>query len=383
MDRALDLLRRCVTPAGFVAALDERANYPRIWSRDGCICGLAALVSGDAGLIAALADTLRTLRRHQGPSGQIPSNVTVDGSTVSYGGKAGRVDATSWYLLATCLYGRLVEGDELVEESWPSLEHGCQALRAWEFNDGGLVYVPVGGDWADEYVLSGYLLYDQVLRLWALREIDAAAKRLGRAVPHQRSELAALLVEHYAPARPGDGPACFRAGFHPGAQFAQFDAFGNALCCLLDLGSPEARLASLGHASRLSRYDLVPAFHPTIQPDQPDYDALQRAAGGRFRNLPGRYHNGGLWPMITGFWALAARRLDHPELGERLRAGICSANRRGDWGFHEYLDAESGEPGGARHQAWSAAAELIATGDDVLGAAKGATPHPPTPGPAG
>ena len=45
---------------------------------------------------------------------------------------------------------------------------------------------------------------------------------------------------------------------------------------------------------------------------KPAYDALQRAAGGAFRNQPGRYHNGGLWPMITGFWALAARKLDQP-----------------------------------------------------------------------
>jgi len=375
MDRAVELLRRCVTRAGFVAALDPRANYPRIWSRDGCICGLAALVSGDGELVGALCRTLDTLRRHQGPSGQIPSNVTVDGSEVSYGGKAGRVDATCWYLLTTCLHGRLAGDDERVADSWASLTHCCQVLRAWEFNDGGLVYVPVAGDWADEYVLSGYLLYDNVLRLWALRELDAAAQRLGRQTHHGRAALGDLVAERFAPRRhAGENasePAFFRAGYHPGAEFAQFDAFGNALCCLLEVGLPEDRLGALGHASEVSRHNLVPAFHPPILPGEPDYDALQRAAGGAFRNQPGRYHNGGLWPMITGFWALAARKLDQPEVAERFTAGIREANQRDashrdEWGFHEYLDGNSGQPGGARHQAWSAAAELIAAGECLL-----------------
>ncbi len=366
MERALELLRRCVTPAGFLAALDQRANYPRIWRRDGCICGLAALACRDPELVAALGRTLCTLRRHQGPSGQLPSNVTVDGQQISYGGKAGRVDATSWYILTVCLYGRLADGDELVAESWTSIERACDALRAWEYNDRGLVYVPVGGDWADEYILSGYLLYDQVLRLWALRELDAAAERLGRQPRHERSALAALVAERFGPTEGDTGPAFFCAGYHPAARFTQFDAFGNALCCLLGIGSDRARLDSLRYAQQASRYDLVPAFHPAIEPTEPAYDSLKLAAGGPLRNRPGRYHNGGLWPMITGFWALAARRLERPELGARWTAGIASANQRASWGFHEYLDAENGEPGGARQQAWSAAAEVIATADGLL-----------------
>ncbi len=366
MDRALDLLKRCTTPAGFLAALDRRANYPRIWSRDGCICGLAALACGDPELVAALGKTLTTLGRHQGPSGQIPSNVTLDGQQISYGGKAGRVDATSWYILALCLYGRLGEGDELVAASWTALERACGALRAWEYNDLGLVYVPVGGDWADEYVLSGYLLYDQVLRLWALRELDAAAERLGRTASHERDHLADLITERFAPTQGSAGPAFFCAGFHPGARFSQFDAFGNALCCLLGVGSEQDRLASLRHAQQISRFDLVPAFHPAIEPDAPAYQALKLAAGGPFRNSPGRYHNGGLWPMITGFWALAARQLGPVELADRWTAGIKEANQQASWGFHEYLDANNGEPGGARQQAWSAAAEIIATASGLV-----------------
>jgi len=50
----------------------------------------------------------------------------------------------------------------------------------------------------------------------------------------------------------------------------------------------------------------VPAFDPVVQPDEPAYAVLQNTCAGTFRHQPGRYHNGGLWPMVAGFWVLAA-----------------------------------------------------------------------------
>ena len=70
--------------------------------------------------------------------------------------------------------------------------------------------------------------------------------------------------------------------------------------------------------------------------------------------------------MITGFWALAARRLGEGVLAERWTAGIARANGLGQDGFPEFLDAKSGEPGGVSGLGWSAAAEIIATADDLL-----------------
>src|SRR5216683_4711331 len=88
--RALDVLRACSSPAGFLASPSDVDNYARIWARDGVITGLAALASGEPDLIAGMQRTLTTLAQHQGPHGEIPSNVTVDGSQVSYGRLTGR-----------------------------------------------------------------------------------------------------------------------------------------------------------------------------------------------------------------------------------------------------------------------------------------------------
>lgn len=359
---ALGILRECATPAGFVAARSRRSNYGRVWARDASICGLAALSSGDPALIDTLEASLLTLVRHQGRAGQIPSNV--DGrqgqgpAAASYGGNAGRVDATLWFMVAAGLLGRLANRDALVERLWPQLLRARAVLVAWEFNTGDLVYVPMAGDWADEYVHHGYVLYDQVLRIWGLRELAAAANRLD--LPERDGLDADAERIHRRVSEAYRGPEFFCAAFHPGGRTTRFDAFGNALCCLLDIGPIATREAAIAHAAAITRFDLVPAFDPPILPGEPEYAQLEFAATEHLRNTPGRYHNGGLWPMVNGFWALAAAHMGRDAFAERLTKGIHQANRRGDNGFYEYLDADTGEPGGVRHQAWSAAGEVLA-----------------------
>lgn len=365
---ATALLKQCITDPGFVAAAENRDNYRRIWSRDGCICGLAAIVLEDQDLLDAFQATLQTLAHYHGAFGQIPSNVDVDNKQASYGTDVGRVDPTIWFILGMCILGRVTGDNTLVDALWENLEHAYHILCAWEINDSGLLYIPQGGDWADQFVLSGYLLYDQVLRLWAMKELAAAAHRLRRdyQVFYQKAQqIETMLLQHFAPDthRP-----YFLAGYRPGKTYRLFDAFGNALCCLLGLGSREERIRCLAHAEDISSFQLVPSFSPAIEQDDPLYQEIVHITRNRtLRNTPGRYQNGGLWPMITGFWALTARGLDRQPLAEWWTSGIIAANEKGDQGFYEYIDARTGEPGGAKAQAWNAAATIIATAPkDVL-----------------
>jgi hypothetical protein len=46
---------------------------------------------------------------------------------------------------------------------------------------------------------------------------------------------------------------------------------------------------------------LLPAFWPVIQPGNPGWRELQsNHLYGQMKNMPYMYHNGGLWPMLTG-----------------------------------------------------------------------------------
>ncbi|HHO49422.1 MAG TPA: glycogen debranching protein [Deltaproteobacteria bacterium] len=313
------------------------------------MCGLAALASSDPVLIAALEDTLDTLARHQGPVGQIPSNVG-EGS-VSYGGRAGRVDASTWWLVAVGIAHRITGDDDRLRARWPAVERAIGALRAWEINDGGLLYVPTAGDWADEFPVSGYLLMDNALYRWALLELHAAAARAGLPVPALAREPDAVVLERLW------GGDAYHAGLEPSGPLPWFDALGNALALLLDPSGPHRDALLAAAWSRLD-HDLIPAFDPPIRPGDPGWPRLVALAAHGFRNAPGRYHNGGLWPMNAGFWAIAARCAGDERIADRLLAGIRAANAHG---FPEYLEAGTGAPGGVRGQGWSAAAEILAS----------------------
>jgi glycogen debranching enzyme len=78
------------------------------------------------------------------------------------------------------------------------------------------------------------------------------------------------------------------------------------------------------------------------------------------QNSPWQYHNGGVWPMVGGFWVEALahcgrRREARVELVKLARA--CALDR---WAFAEWLHGRTGEPRGMRQQSWNAAAFLMA-----------------------
>ena len=106
-NKAIQLLNQVSTDAGFLASAENTSNYQRVWARDGVICGLAALASGNEKLIETFKNTLETLANNQHELGTIPSNVLVseNKNDVSYGGLAGRVDAVTWFIIGVCQYG--------------------------------------------------------------------------------------------------------------------------------------------------------------------------------------------------------------------------------------------------------------------------------------
>ena len=373
---ALDLLRDSLTEAGYLASPTERTNYRRVWARDGVICGLAGLVSGDDALADGLRRTVETLLAHVGPQGQVPSNVSVvDGATeaVSYGGLAGRVDAGPWAVLGAARWAAHA-GDAAWAARWaPAVGGVLDLLDAWEVNARGLVYVPQSGDWADEYDLHGYLLYDQVLRLLALRAWAPWAPSPA-SVAVRADRVHAVVEATFWPHADGDPevayhPAAYRAAqsdpapypfaaLTPGGYARRFDALGSALAVLAGLW-PDRRDAVLDHGLALAEATepgLVPAFAPQIREGDGGWATLRANTRDRFSNRPGHYHNGGCWPMVNGWWVAALAEAGRAREAEALRARVEAANADV---FPEYLDADEGARLGTAPLAWSAAGAVL------------------------
>jgi hypothetical protein len=231
-------------------------------------------------------------------------------------------------------------------------------LNALEYNGRHLIYVPVGGNWADEYIYDGYILYDQVLRAWTLR---LAGETFGETAWGDKAEQIELAIEErYWPRGEADRRYPL-AAFTPTVTH---DVFDLAACSLLAVAGIARRLTGIAldwiDARFLSRSALPPAFHPVIDETHPSWPALTRYHLHEFRNRPHEYHNGGIWPIWLGWLALGLAHSDRPAPLGRLRTLVSERVRPLEtFAFDEYLHGATGAPGGVTHMAYSATGLLF------------------------
>jgi hypothetical protein len=391
-EKSVELLHACLEPDGFLATPTERDNYRRVWGRDSSIIGLASLLTGDKDLIDGCRRSLQTLVKHQGPHGEIPSNVDPATGRVSYGGTAGRVDGNLWFIIACGAYWETTEDESFLREMIEPIERVRQLLGAWEFNTRGLLYVPPTGDWADEYLQSGYVLYDQLLYLQAQRVICDLHKFLHTSSDHNLDERVArllhliranywfsddesppdvyhgVLYEKGRSAAPNRGGSYWMPFFSPFGYGFRFDGMANALVSLMGVTDEEQSES----VDRFIEQEIVqpevmmlPAFDPVITPKDEKWEDLQVTFSHTFKNAPYEYHNGGLWPLVTAFYSASLALRGKDQLARQYCEGVHRANalesEAGEpWTFPEFLHGKKHTPGGTRPMGWSAAAGIIA-----------------------
>ncbi len=371
---SLDLLRMASTPFGFVASVQEHDNYRRIWTRDGTINSLAALLSEDAGLIETARATIETIFKNQHPHGFMPSNVTPSGG-VSYGGTVGRADNPSWAVIGLCQYCLLKNDFNLAIRFRREVEKCFSVMDAWEYNGKHLMYVPQSGDWADEYIQHGYVLFNQLLRIWALRSAakvfnmpswQLKADQITEVVQNNfwnnqhSTSLYAPNLEHQLEHAPMD---FWFMGFNPSRIYAQFDLQANLLILLLGIGNKEQdnTLVSLLKGFYSKHGNMLPSFYPTITEGDPDMKELENNYAYSFRNLPGEFHNGGLWAVWNGWLAAALCSMEEEDLAKSVTEKIALANSLHNNEFNECIHGQTGQPIGVPQCTWSAGGYILAT----------------------
>lgn len=355
---SLALLRDLCSAQGIHASRATTANYRAVFARDAVMAGVAGLLMRDAAITAGLVRTLEHLRQLQGPEGQIASNFEMRdaGPHVSFGTLAPRIDAATWYLVGIGLAAR---AGAIEPAAWrDSAERAIHCLNALEYNGRHLLYVPTGGNWADEYIFEGYILYDQVLRAWALRLLAAT---YGERSWRQKSEhIADAISERYF-ASEKVSPQHPIAAYTPVRRFEMFDLAACALLAVSGIAPQRANqaLAWIDQAF-LQQGRLPPAFDPVIEEGDPDWAPLRRYHLHEFRNRPHEYHNGGIWPIWLGWLALgqaqAGRHGDLPRLRREMLRALGEAP---SFAFEEYLHGRTGAAAGTPHMAYTATGILF------------------------
>ncbi len=357
-NESIALLRALCTPNGIKASRSTVANYEAIFARDAVMAGLAGLAAQDAVVTTAFVRTLERLRDLQGAQGQIASNFKAasDGSVqTSFGTLAPRFDSATWFLYGVGVLGRtghLDYGNFAI-----AVDRTVNLLDGIEYNGRHLLYVPAGGNWADEYPFDGYILYDQVLRAMALRELAAVARRPDWSA--KANDIAAAIDARFWPdgAWKYGGPRRFPvAATSPVRVDEHIDLAACALLAASDLlPQRSAGILDAMCDTFLTRDLLPPAFTPVITEGDADWPALAAYHLHGFRNRPHEYHNGGIWPVWLGFLGAAfarhGRADDLARLHQRTAAHVASLSH---FDFEEHFHGVSGEALGMAGMAYTA-----------------------------
>ena len=371
--KAIELLEKVSSKEGFLASAENISNYKRVWARDGVICGLAALASADENLIETFNKTIETLAKNQHYNGTIPSNVTTNGlsTEVSYGGLAGRVDAVTWFIIGICQYAHYKKDPTFVKKYEANILKCLQLMEAWEFNNKHLMYVPLSGNWADEYITDGYVLYDQLLRVWALRSYNHFAQKTS--ISDKIENITGQIQVNFTPNSIGEKyheraykeakiNIYMPCSFSPAGYKMPFDAFANSLVLILNIGDEKFQNSILNHFESLQNQlplGLIPAFWPPIKESDIDWNLLKNNCKYEFRNYPNEFHNGGSWSMVNGFYGLALLSKQKNKEALLLLKNINAANATDNYSFYENFNTKTEKPNGVPFCAWSAAATIM------------------------
>lgn len=388
-ERAIDSLRRNITPLGFSAAsladnplTGSDSNYFAVWSRDGIKTGLWGMCLNDPDLTECFRRTLELMAEHQTESGQIPANVQIKTGKPDYGGigDIASIDSVIWFVIGGSRYAAYTGDRDFLERIYPHLNRAMIWLRAHDSNNCGLIEIPESSDWMDLFPRSYNVLYDEVLWYLACRDFSFATAVIGedpQAYLDLTERIRKKILRQFWPTaqklteiRESFSEKQFTLGNaqYLLAQISPFDfswrcdVYANLLAGLmglLDEQKMEQVFQFLWGVGVNAPYP-VKCLYPAIQSganDWKDYFITN------FLNLPDHYHNGGIWPFIGGLWVRFLAQLGREELAHQelnVLAEACRLGIYGEWEFNEWLHGHTGRPMGKAHQAWSAASYIAA-----------------------
>jgi len=369
-ERALDLLRRNLSPRGILAAtpgaLAESRSYTRVFARDAGICVLAMAGSGDEALEQGAIASLDALVEGQAPNGQIPKFVGLTPAEADFW-YVGCIDATLWWLIAV-EHVRRCGGHAAALRRWRRpTARALQWLQAQEHQRFHLLQQNEASDWADIMPRSGFVLYTNAL--WYLVKLqydlphaDLTHYHFNHLFHPYQADLPdyrrARLLRHYT--RRGQRHRALYLSFVNLSFFGdEGDVFGNILAILCGLAG-DAMAQQIVKALNAAGSALPYPINTVIQPIAPEHELWRGYMGRHRQNLPHQYHNGGIWPFIGGFWVLALRQLGQHAAARNALSRLAAANAVADWRFSEWFHGRTLQPCGMAGQSWNAAALLMA-----------------------
>ncbi len=333
-------------------------GYPEPYTRDLMICGLGFLACGNQKLIKSLRRVLLTLAKNQSRLGHIPG-------LVHDRDDRGASDTTPLFILSVGIFQKATGENDFLEDA---LKKSMTWMEYQSPTDRVIVQQLPTSDWRDEQWVLGHGLFVNTivysyLRLFGEHEkANRLENQMGRFTIRGEVQNRHVHEGLSLPHKP-----YFATWSYKVLSDERFDLLGNSLAVLSGLASPSRSKSIVSWIERESKslrkqgllaLDLPPNYFPYIQPEDPDW----RPRYKRY-NMPGEYHNGGIWPFVCGFYVAAIVATGRFRLAEKKLMALTDLVRPAreaevEFGFNEWFRAQDGAPRGVDWQSWSAAMYL-------------------------
>jgi len=335
-------------------------GYPEPYTRDLLISVLGIAVTNNTELLQTVRNVLLMLAQNQSKKGHIPSLVHDKEDR-------GSSDTTPLFLIATGIFRRVAKESLFLEDA---IKKALLWMEYQSPSDRCLVAQLPTSDWRDEQWVLGYGLFVNTLAYTYLK-LFGKTKRAEKL----RLEIAQpTFTSNQAKNQRHEGLVIDNQPYYALWSYKvycseRFDLLGNSIAILSGMASParaeaivdwvETSCSAMRKNMELS-VDLPPNFFPFIRPSDADW----RPRYTHF-NQPGNYHNGGIWPFISGFYIAALVANKNYGLAEKKLLVLTKLIKTGrnkelEFGFNEWYKAQDGKPMGQDWQTWSASNYLYA-----------------------
>ncbi|WBL24208.1 glycoside hydrolase 100 family protein [Zunongwangia sp. HGR-M22] len=336
-------------------------GYPEPYTRDLMLAILGVAVSKNEELIANYKHILEVLASNQTRRGHIPSLINDKENR-------GASDTTPLFLFGVSIFRKINNQPAFQKKA---VKKALKWMKYQSPTDRYLIAQQPTSDWRDEQWILGYGLFVNTI-------LYAALKGLGKnkRATHLAGEIQYLAINNQLTDDILDEDVLitlkpyYNSWSYKIYHNDRFDLLGNSIAILTGLASPKRAKAiikwveqecNIMKEKNMLRGDLPPNFFPFIQPN--DRDWFDRYA---HFNLPGNYHNGGIWPFITALYIAALVNIKEYELAENKLIALAHllklANQKNrDYGFNEWYKAQDNTAMGEDWQTWSAALYLYAS----------------------
>jgi glycogen debranching enzyme len=393
-EKAIEVLRMNVTKSGFTASPEKVDNYYSVWSRDHAICALAAVLTDDKELIDTAKNGIRYLLRNQIDHGQVPSYIEVENRKKIYGGLGAitSIDSNMWIVIvAALLYKKTGDKRFINDTNMLRYTRFYRLFKAFDSNDCGLIEVPKAGDWADIMNRTYHVLYDECLYYeslkalkflfkigyeknkdadirkkvkkrinWISKRKPIVKRKINSSFWFTKENIEKIREEYMIFEKIEEKEYDFyQSHIMPFKHHWEnrMDVFGNILAIVTNISDKKKTKKIIEYIISNKINDDLPirCLYPPVYPKNIGWESIYK-----IKEQPHTYHNGGIWPMIGGFWIYCLMKNNRRRQAKKDLKNLAETLEKQEWKFNEYMHGKTLKPLGKNFQAWSAAGYIIA-----------------------